>query len=260
MNKCSECASNANWKCISCNVLLCSMHKSTHCDDEQEHNLIKLKLKVSEEIKQKALDSVSAKIRLIDQFSNQIIKSSKIIVEQLNSLSKAILSKLEEQRKKYLQILSMLDTEIIEDQLKLIEKEVAAILVYEKCESSEAHRWYDQEILKESSSASNRREEFRRLGSDLIQEVLKSALICLETTNTYASEIGTIKGVDFIYHGEIENGLRHGRGDCNYCNGDTYNGEFQNGLKEGRGVYKYASGDVYDGEWKAGEERRQRSF
>ena len=97
MNKCSECASNASWKCILCNTLLCSVHKRTHCDDEQEHSLIKLKLRVSEEIKQKALDSVSAKIRLIDQFSNQIIKSSEIIVEQLSNISKAILGKLEEQ-------------------------------------------------------------------------------------------------------------------------------------------------------------------
>ena len=110
MNKCSECTSNANWKCISCNVLLCDMHKRTHCDDEREHNIIKLKIRVPEEIKQKALDSVSAKIRLIDQFSNQIIKSSEIIVEQLSSISKAILGKLEEQRKKYLQIVSLLDT------------------------------------------------------------------------------------------------------------------------------------------------------
>ena len=99
MNKCSGCASDANWKCISCNALLCSMHIRTNCDDEQEHSLIKLKVKASEEIKQKALDSVSAKIRLIDQISNQIIKSSKIIVEQLSSSRKAILSKLEEQRK-----------------------------------------------------------------------------------------------------------------------------------------------------------------
>ena len=250
MNKCIECTSNANWKCINCNVLLCSMHKRTHNDDEQEHTFIKLKPRVSEEIKLKALESMSAKIRLIDKFSNKIIKLSKIIVEELNSLSKAVLIKLEEQRKRYLQNLSLLDTEISEDQLQLIEKEVASILVYEKCESNDVHRWYDQKILKESFSASNRREEFRQLGSDLIQEVVQRTLMRLEMTNTYARESGTIKGVDFLYHGEIENGLRHGRGDCNYSNGDVYNGEFQNGLQEGRGVYKYASGDAYDGEWK----------
>ena len=252
MNNCSECTNKANWKCTSCNILLCSMHKRTHNDDEQEHSIIKFKLKVSEELKQKALDSVSAKIRLIDQFSNQVIKSSKIIVEQVNVLSKALLSKLEEQRKKYLQNLSLLDIELIEDQLSMIEKQVKAVLVYEKCESSGGQRWYEQEILKESSSASNRREEFRSLGYDLIQEVLRSTQICLEMSNTYAGEVGTIKGANFIYHGEIENGLKHGIGDCNYYNDGVYNGVYQNGLKEGRGVYKCASGEVYDGEWKAG--------
>ena len=251
MNQCSGCKSKANWKCIICNLLLCSMHKCIHSDDEQEHSIIKLTLKVSEEIKRKALDSVSAKIRLIDQFSNQITSSSKIIVEQLNILSKAILRKLEEQRKKILQILLLLDAEIIEDRLRMIEKEVETVLVYERCESREAHRWYEQEILKESSSVSNQIEEFLRFGRDLVQETLKTTLIYLEINNTHAGEIGTIKEIDFVYHGEIENGLRHGRGDCNYFDGGVYKGEFQNGLKEGKGLYKWDDGDVYDGEWKA---------
>ena len=205
MNKCSECESKANWKCINCNVLLCSMHKRTHNNDEQEHSIFKFKLRVLEETKKKALDSVSAKIRLIDQFSNQIIKSSTIIVEQLNILSKSILSKLQGQRKKYLQTLSLLDTDLIEDQLRMIEKQVKAVLIYEKCESNGGQRWYNQEILKESSSASNRREEFNSLGCDLIQEVLNNALVCLEMSNTYERESGTIKGSDFSYQGEIEN-------------------------------------------------------
>ena len=250
MNKCGDCESRAIWKCTTCNLLLCSMHKPIHCDDEYEHSITKLKFKVPEHLKQNALDSVNAKICLIDQFSNQIIKSSKIIIEQLNILSKAILSNLKEQRKKYLQILHFFNTEMMEDQLKMIEKEVAAVLVYEKCESRES--WYDKEILKESASASNRREEHFRLGRDLVNEVVKRTLIYLETSNSYAGQIGTIEDVNFIYHGEIENRLRHGVGKCDYFKSGVYNGEFQNGKKEGRGVYKYVNGDIYDGEWKNG--------
>ena len=163
---------------------------------------------MSEDLKQNILDSVSAKIHLIDQFSNQIIKSSEIIVEQLNNLSKAILSNLEEQRKKYLQILQFVDTEITGDHLTIIEKEVAAVLAYEKSRES----CYEQKILKESASASNRREEHLRLGRDLIDEVLTRTLIYLEMSNIYAGQIGIIKHVDFIYHGEIENKLMHGIG------------------------------------------------
>ena len=88
MDKCGDCESRALWKCIPCKVLLCNIHKRIHCDDEREHTIIKLKFKVSEDLNQNALDSVSAKIRLIDQFSSQIIKSSQIIVEQLNILRK----------------------------------------------------------------------------------------------------------------------------------------------------------------------------
>ena len=265
MDTCSECKIRANWNCTICNTLLCSTHKRTHNNDEQEHSFLKHKLKLPEDFKQKVLDSMSAKIYMIDQFSNQLTSISNIIVEQLSILSKAIASQLEDQRNRYLKILRLLETEIVEDQLLIIEKEVAAVLVYEN--SREANRWYEQEILKEGASASNRREEYLQFGYDLIQEVLNITQICLEENNIYARETGTIKGSDFlcmdttdkieeynfIYHGEIENGLRHGRGNCNYSNGNVYNGEYQNGKREGTGVYQWSDGDAYNGEWKAGK-------
>ena len=86
----------------------------------------------------------------------------------------------------------------------MIDKEVSTVLVYEKCESRETYRWYEQEILQESLSASNRGEELLRLGRDLIHEVLKITLIYLEASNIYSGQIGIIKDVDFIYHREIE--------------------------------------------------------
>ena len=132
MNKCRECESRAIWKCTTCNFLLCSMHKRIHCDDEYEHSIFKFKFKVPEHLKKNALDSVNAKIRLIDHFSIKIIKLSEIIIEELNTLSKAILSKLNEQRKKNLQILDFLDTEITEEQIKMIENEAAAVCLYLK--------------------------------------------------------------------------------------------------------------------------------
>ena len=216
-------------------MLLCNRHKRAHNDDDQEHNIIKLKLKVSEELKKKVLDSVGAKIRLVDQFSTQIIQSSSILVEQLKILTKSVLSKFEDQRKKYLQILNLLDTELIEEQLKHIEKEAESLLIYAECE---VHRLYEQEILQ--------------LGRDLIQEVAKTSLICLETREIWARVTGMIREDGFVYEGKIENGLRHGRGKCKYEDGAVYNGEFQKGKAEGRGVFTSSLGEVYDGEWKAG--------
>ena len=265
MDTCSECEIRAGWNCTICNALLCSTHKRTHNNDEQEHIFIKHKLRLPEDFKQKVLDSMSAKIYVIDQFSNQLANIYNIIVEQHRILSKAITRQLEDKRNNYLKILRLLETEIVEDQLLIIEKEVAAVLVYEN--SREANRWYEQEILKEGASASNRREEYLQFGCDLIKEVLKTTQTCMETSNIYAGGIGTIKGSDFvlcktgkieeynfIYHGQMENGIRHGRGNCNYWNGDVYNGEFQNGKREGTGVYQWSDDDEYDGEWKAGKE------
>ena len=264
MDTCSECEIRAGWNCTICNALLCSTHKRTHNNDEQEHIFIKHKLRLPEDFKQKVLDSMSAKIYVIDQFSNQLANIYNIIVEQHRILSKAITRQLEDKRNNYLKILRLLETEIVEDQLLIIEKEVAAVLVYEN--SREANRWYEQEILKEGASASNRREEYLQFGSDLIQEVLKTTQRSMDASNIYARRTGIIKGSDFlcvdttgkikeynfIYHGEIENGLRHGRGKCKYSTGDIYNGEFKNGKSEGPGVYRWSDSDVYDGEWKAG--------
>ena len=263
MRTCSECEIRANWKCTIHNVLLCSTHKTTQNDNEQEHKFIKHKFILPQVFKQKVIDSVSTKIYLIDQFSNQLTSISNILAEPLSILSKAITSQLEEQRKRYLQILRLLEAEIIEDQLIVLEKEVTEVLVYEK--PRDLHRWYEQQILK--GGTSNRREECLQFGSDLIQEVLNTTLISLETSNIYAGDTGTIKGSDFIcmdktgkfeeykfiYHGEIKNGLRHGRGNCNYSFGDFYNGEFKNGKFEGIGVYQFSNGDAYNGEMKAGK-------
>ena len=265
MSACSECEIRANWKCAVHNVLLCSTHKRTHNDNEQEHNFIKHKFVLSEVFKEKVIDSVSTKIYLIDQFSNQLANISNILAEPLSILSMAITSQLEEQRKRYLQILRLMETEIIEDELIVLENEVAEVLVYEK--PRDLHRWYEQQILKGGTSDSNRKEDCLQFGRDLIQEVLNTTLISLETSNVYAGTTGTINGSDFvhmykagkveeykfIYQGEIKNGLRHGRGNCNYSIGDVYNGEFKNGKIEGTGVYQWSNGDAYNGELKAGK-------
>ena len=99
---------------------MCSTHKTTHNDNEQDHHFIKHKLILPQVFKEKVIDSVSTKIYLIDQFSNQLASISNILAEPLSILSKAITSQLEEQRKGYLQILRLLEAEIIEDQLIIL--------------------------------------------------------------------------------------------------------------------------------------------
>ena len=72
--------------------------------------------------------------------------------------------------------------------------------------------------------------------------MLNRTLISLETSNIYVGQSGTITGVGFIYHGEIENRLMHGIGNCEYYGSGVYNGEFENGKKAGKGVYQYTLG------------------
>jgi len=77
------------------------------------------------------------------------------------------------------------------------------------------------------------------------------------------------------YHGEIKNGVRHGKGtnfhhddvsDCNwkdnnkngkgkftYKNGDVFESDFKDGARDGKGKHTYKSGDLYECDYKDGE-------
>ena len=58
-----------------------------------------------------------------------------------------------------------------------------------------------------------------------------------------------------IYHGEIKNLKKEGKGTYTFNNGDTYEGDFINGLMEGEGIYTYCkTASKYDGFFK-GEKR-----
>lgn len=54
---------------------------------------------------------------------------------------------------------------------------------------------------------------------------------------------------DCTYTGDTQNGMKHGRGNALYFNGDKYTGQFVNDKRHGEGVYTWANGDVYEGQW-----------
>ncbi len=54
------------------------------------------------------------------------------------------------------------------------------------------------------------------------------------------------------YSGDVTNGIRDGKGSCDYPNGDVYVGEWKDGKPNGPGTWKTPGGLVYDGEWKEG--------
>ena len=51
MELCSKCENIAIWECLYCDVLLCGAHKRVHNDDDQEHSIIQLESKLSEDQK-----------------------------------------------------------------------------------------------------------------------------------------------------------------------------------------------------------------
>mmetsp|Transcript_18526 Transcript_18526/g.52912 ORF Transcript_18526/g.52912 Transcript_18526/m.52912 type:complete len:445 (-) Transcript_18526:3305-4639(-) len=51
------------------------------------------------------------------------------------------------------------------------------------------------------------------------------------------------------YHGQIKDGLFHGRGTLIYQGNEKYEGEFVFGKREGQGTFSYADGAVFEGQW-----------
>ncbi len=70
---------------------------------------------------------------------------------------------------------------------------------------------------------------------------------CTNGTGTYVYKNASAKFV-----GTFRNGLAHGKGICEFSNGDRYEGEWKKGKFEGQGVLIFKDGRRADGHWIAG--------
>jgi serine/threonine protein kinase len=55
-----------------------------------------------------------------------------------------------------------------------------------------------------------------------------------------------------VYHGEMKDGMRHGRGKLTYPSGQVYEGDWKDDKMNGRGKYTWRDGKVYEGDYKDG--------
>jgi hypothetical protein len=74
-----------------------------------------------------------------------------------------------------------------------------------------------------------------------------------EKRNWVKNKSMTVKGVDGLYTGEIENGIPHGQGTYTFPNGEKYVGKFHDGKRHGQGTFTYSYGEKYVGEFKDGK-------
>ena len=58
------------------------------------------------------------------------------------------------------------------------------------------------------------------------------------------------KEFDIVFKGVFENGLRNGKGELKFVNGDKYVGMFRDDVREGKGVYYWKDGSRWEGEFK----------
>ena len=103
---------------------MCNDHKRIHIDDDFEHNYKKFKLKLNEDLKTKAFESLTVKIAILDQWSNELFKSSEMITASLTVINNQMQHQIQTKKSKCLQLLQTVDQEILEDQINDIEKEI----------------------------------------------------------------------------------------------------------------------------------------
>lgn len=74
-------------------------------------------------------------------------------------------------------------------------------------------------------------------------------------THTAGSDRGSIDASDelhaqwYVYDGDFQAGVKHGRGSLHYDDGSVYEGEFVSGRRHGWGSHTFADGMVYVGEY-----------
>ena len=262
MDKCKDCGIDSPWKCVTCSVFLCVVHKVSHNADDQEHHFIRCKLRVSEMLKENTLKSIASKMKLLDEYSNTITQTTKLILTELTTMSKAMLSNIKQHRIRYNNILQQLNAGVTEEQLKVIEKESAIVSLHENQSLPKCHLeklWFRLEILKEFVIDPNphSNEEFFQSVSKVIIDVYQNLI---SSIGTPCMKSETLKVENGVYYGEIEKGLAKGRGVGIYDNGDIYDGYWENNLSEGEGFVIYGNGDMYYGEKKGGKNEGTGAF
>ena len=109
------CGSKAVLKCGSCEVFLCQSHTASHVTDGEEHHLVKIKSKISIELKEKILKKITSWSHELDQSRSEICILTKSIIAHTIALSNdalGLISEYEEECKKVIKILhGDIDTE-----------------------------------------------------------------------------------------------------------------------------------------------------
>ena len=98
-------------------------------------------------------------------------------------------------------------------------------------------------------------------GRDTGGQESKGYIACIDPGNEEYGAITVDNGVGYIifgngtyYHGDLKNGVRHGRGIYVWANGDSYDGDWKYDKMHGLGKYSWSkSGTYYEGSWSVGK-------
>ena len=125
------------------------------------------------------------------------------------------------------------------------------ILLYELCllehPMDKYHLKLKTEYLEGKIPKLNDKKYSQKL-SDLIEKMLNVDPTKRPTIDEIIKESEEIKKLS-RYEGEMNNGVKEGKGKYYFDNGDKYDGEWKEGKMEGKGIYYYINGNKYDGEW-----------
>ena len=150
LNACAVCCIKAEYRCQPCNVSFCKEHKDLHEQSKIREHLFERTL--DQDQLNKIVENLILKIKTINEVTGRILLETKSLVKKIEELCKDSLQGLKEKAQFYMDLLQKCRKPIIEEDLKLINKQLSIPLRYSipGLSYSEIQEFYTN-LLKQSS-------------------------------------------------------------------------------------------------------------
>ena len=148
MKECSECGNKGIWKCLDCDFYLCAEDRFNHSDIYSEH----ITKKAHKSLPGKKPQKLVSKLNLVNYQLQENIDS--LLENRITAARNAAWLKLNQQRSELIHLLSLLNSELTEDQFKEAETKIQHLssfcLVQNKPSARQIELWNSHQLLHET--------------------------------------------------------------------------------------------------------------
>ena len=132
MDACSRCNQKATWIC-ECSLMLCLEDANLHLEEENDHSIRLLKPIIISDLQRTSSKSLLSQLKVLDECSEQVIRTSKLFIQETENLARESLKKLQEKRVKLLNDLKMTNKRVSDEEISKLQAISNEILISQGC-------------------------------------------------------------------------------------------------------------------------------